>query len=157
MLADGSVVHASRSENTELFRLVIGGYGMFGIILEVDLQLVENSIYEQSSEIMPLASLPDYFERKVKGDPLAKLFIARPSIASNGFLDDTIVTKWRLTPARPKNIFQLDHERNVRRDRFLFALSRKYSWGRPFAGTRRNSSPCLLSAADLSPATTPCG
>jgi len=35
-----------------------------------------------------------------------------------------------VTPARPKNIFQLDHERNVRRDRFLFALSRKYSWGK---------------------------
>src|SRR5437660_8532095 len=45
-------------------------------------------------------------------------------------LDDTIVTKWRVTPARPKNIFRLDHERNVRRDRFLFALSRKYSWGK---------------------------
>jgi len=130
MLADGSVVHASRSENTELFRLAIGGYGMFGIILEVDLELVENSVYEQSSEILPLASLPEYFVRKIQGDPHAKLFIARPSIASNGFLDDTIVTKWRLTPARPKNIFRLDHERNVHRDRFLFALSRKYSWGK---------------------------
>lgn len=132
MLADGSVVHASRSENAELFRLAIGGYGMFGVILEVDLELVENSVYEQSSEIMSLASLPEYFARKVKGDPLAKLFIARPSIASQGFLDDTIVTKWRVTPARPKNVFRLDHERNVRRDRFLFALSRKYSWGKTF-------------------------
>jgi decaprenylphospho-beta-D-ribofuranose 2-oxidase len=130
MLADGSVVHASRSENAELFRLAIGGYGMFGIILEVDLELVENSVYEQSSEILPIASLPEYFARKVQGDPHAKLFIARPSIASQGFLDDTIVTKWRVTPARPKNIFRLDHERNVRRDRFLFALSRKYSWGK---------------------------
>jgi decaprenylphospho-beta-D-ribofuranose 2-oxidase len=130
MLADGSIVHASRSENTELFRLAISGYGMFGIILEVDLELVENTVYEQSSEIMPLASFPEYFEREVKGDPLARLFIARPSIAPNGFLDDTIVTKWRLTPARPKNIFRLDHERNVRRDRFLFALSRKHSWGK---------------------------
>ena len=130
MLADGSVVHASRSENAELFRLAIGGYGMFGIILEVDLELVENSVYEQSSVVMPLASLPEYFVRKVKGDPLAKFFIARPSIASQGFLDDTIVTKWRTTAARPTNIFRLDHERNVRRDRFLFALSRKYSWGK---------------------------
>jgi len=130
MLADGSVVHASRTENAELFRLAIGGYGMFGIILEVDLELVENSVYQQSSELMPLASLPEYFTRKVQGDPHAKLFIARPSIARRGFLDDTIVTKWRVTPARPKNIFQLDHERNVRRDRFLFALSRKYSWGK---------------------------
>src|SRR5207302_4825871 len=119
-----------RAGDGELFRLAIGGYGLFGIILEVDLELVENSVYQQSSEIMPLASLPEYFDRKIQGDPHARLFIARPSIAARGFLDDTIVTKWRVTPARPKNIFRLDHERNVRRDRFLFALSRKYSWGK---------------------------
>ena len=130
MLADGSVVHASRSENAELFRLVIGGYGFFGIILEVDLALEENCVYQQSSEVIPIAALPEYFERKVRGDADARLFIARPSIAPGHFLDDTIVTKWRTTCARPKGIFQLDHERNVRRDRFLFGLSRKYEWGK---------------------------
>jgi decaprenylphospho-beta-D-ribofuranose 2-oxidase len=130
MLADGSVVHASRRENAELFRLAIGGYGLFGIILEVDLELVENSVYQQSSEVMRLRALPEYFVRKIQGDPHAKLFIARPSIARRRFLDDTIVTKWRVTPARPNNIFRLGQERNVRRDRFLFALSRKYSWGK---------------------------
>lgn len=56
--------------------------------------------------------------------------MARPCIAARGFLDDTIVTKWRVTPARSRNIFRLDHERNVRRDRLLFALSRRYSWGK---------------------------
>jgi FAD/FMN-containing dehydrogenase len=130
MLANGSVVHASRFENAELFFLAIGGYGMFGIILEVDLELVENCVYQQSSEIIPLASFPEYFARKIQGDPHAKLFIARPSIAARSFLDEMIVTKWRATPARPRNIFRLDHERNVRRDRFLFALSRKYPWGK---------------------------
>jgi FAD/FMN-containing dehydrogenase len=129
MLADGSVVHAGRTEDAELFRLALGGYGMFGIILDVDLELLDNVVYEQSSEIMSLASFPEYFERKVLGDPHAKFFIARPSIAAKGFLDDTIVTKWRSTPARPKNVLRLDHERNIRRDRFLFGLSRKYEWG----------------------------
>src|SRR5260370_40872547 len=37
MLADGSVVHASRTENSELFRLAIGGYSICCVILEVDL------------------------------------------------------------------------------------------------------------------------
>jgi len=130
LLADGTVVHADRTENADLFRLAMGGYGMFGIILEVDLELVENCVYQQSSEIMPLARFPEYFQRKVLGDPQARMFIARPSIAARGFLDETIVTKWTSTSARPKNVFRLDHERNVRRDRFLFALSRKYTWGK---------------------------
>jgi len=42
MLADGTVVACSRSENTELFSLVLGGYGLFGIILDVDLWVVPN-------------------------------------------------------------------------------------------------------------------
>src|SRR2546427_10170387 len=39
---DGQIVEASRDKNAELFRLVIGGYGMFGIILDVDLDLVDD-------------------------------------------------------------------------------------------------------------------
>ena len=37
MLANGGVVNCSRKENQELFSLVLGGYGLFGIILDVDL------------------------------------------------------------------------------------------------------------------------
>src|SRR5437660_314829 len=33
MQADGSIVRCSRTENPELFSLVLGGYGLFGIIL----------------------------------------------------------------------------------------------------------------------------
>ena len=130
MLADGSIVHASRTENADLFSIAIGGYGLFGIILEVDLELVDNCVYQQSSELISMSELGDYFAEKVMGDPQARLFIGRPSIARRGFLQETIVTKWSETPARPRNIFRLGHERNVRRDRFLFALSRRYGWGK---------------------------
>ena len=130
MLADGSIVRASRTENADLFSLAIGGYGLFGIILEVDLELVEDCVYRQSSEIISIDDVREYFEEKVLGDPEARLFIGRPSIAKREFLQETIVTKWTETPVRPRNVFHLDHERNVRRDRFLFALSRRYRWGK---------------------------
>src|SRR5207302_4727393 len=45
MLADGSVLSVTRNENPELFRNVIGGYGLFGIILDVDLSLVDDCVY----------------------------------------------------------------------------------------------------------------
>ncbi len=130
MLADGSVIPVSRKENAELFGLAIGGYGMFGIILEVDLALVENCVYEQRSEVIPIRALPEYLDGKIRNDREADLFLARPSIAPHNFLDDTIVTVWRKTSAIRDNLFALDHERNVRRDRFLFGLSRKYAWGK---------------------------
>ena len=130
LLADGSIVSASRTANSELFRLAIGGYGLFGIILEVDLALEEDCVFRQSSRVMPIDELPGYFNRKIRRDPAAEFFIARPSIAPRSFLNDTIVTVWRKSAARPENVFQLDHERNVRRDRFLFGLSRKYTGGK---------------------------
>src|SRR5205823_2453553 len=37
---DGKIVRCSRSENEELFRLAIGGYGLFGLISSVRLRLV---------------------------------------------------------------------------------------------------------------------
>src|SRR5438105_3749922 len=37
MLSDGTVVDASRRHQAELFSLVIGGFGLFGIVLDVTL------------------------------------------------------------------------------------------------------------------------
>ena len=35
MNADGQIIYCSRDENAELFKLVTGGYGLFGIILDI--------------------------------------------------------------------------------------------------------------------------
>lgn len=130
LLADGSVKSASRSENADLFRSAIGGYGLFGVMLEVDLELVEDCVYEQSSAVILLEALVEYFEREVRGNSATELFLGRPSIAPRCFLDDTIVSVWRRTDGVHKGVFRLDHERHVARDRFLFGLSRRYKWGK---------------------------
>ena len=57
MLADGNIVKVSRSENYDLFKLAIGGYGLFGIILEAELEIVENSLYRRKVSML---SLKDY-------------------------------------------------------------------------------------------------
>ena len=130
MLADRSVLSVSRSENSALFRNVIGGYGLFGVILDVDLALVDDCVYEQSSTVIPLEDLVEYFEKEARSNPAAELFLARPAISPRCFLDDTIVAVWRRTDRVRKGVFRLDHERNVARDRFLFGLSRRYQWGK---------------------------
>ena len=45
MLADGRIETVSREVNPELFDLVVGGYGLFGIILSAELDVVPNAIY----------------------------------------------------------------------------------------------------------------
>lgn len=45
--ADGSIVTASRTQNSDLFRAAIGGYGFFGAILEAEIELTDNVVYRK--------------------------------------------------------------------------------------------------------------
>ena len=43
--ADGSRVHCSRAEHADLFRLAIGGYGMFGFVDDINLRLAPRQLH----------------------------------------------------------------------------------------------------------------
>jgi FAD/FMN-containing dehydrogenase len=62
LLADGSVRECRRGriEDRELFSVVCGGYGLFGVILDVDLKVVPNALYH--AEEFP-ATTNDYANR----------------------------------------------------------------------------------------------
>jgi UDP-N-acetylenolpyruvoylglucosamine reductase len=66
--ADGRLLTCSRTENPELFRLVIGGYGLFGVIARVQLRLLPRVKLERIVEIIEIKDLMTAFEkRKVEG------------------------------------------------------------------------------------------
>ena len=80
MLADGSIVTARRTENSELFAAAIGGYGAIGIILEATLSLTENQKLELHQVIMPLSDYVTYFKNIISVDPSIKLHNANISV-----------------------------------------------------------------------------
>jgi len=53
--AEGERINVSRDENAELFGLVIGGYGLFGVITEVDLRLSPRQKLRRHVEIINLS------------------------------------------------------------------------------------------------------
>jgi len=57
--ADGDVLKVSREENAELFKLAIGGYGLFGVITSVDLKLQPRAKLRRTVELLTLDELPD--------------------------------------------------------------------------------------------------
>ena len=63
VLADGTVVEATRSRNAGLFRAAAGGYGAVGIITEVELVLAQNTRIERSVEAVALDDYPAWFGR----------------------------------------------------------------------------------------------
>ncbi|HEY5752374.1 MAG TPA: FAD-binding oxidoreductase [Chthoniobacterales bacterium] len=63
--ADGQLIPCSRAENVDLFRLAIGGYGLFGIVTDVTLRLVPQQRLERLVEIIPAAELIDRFNQRI--------------------------------------------------------------------------------------------
>jgi FAD/FMN-containing dehydrogenase len=63
--ADGKSIRCSREENSELFRLAIGGYGLFGLIDTVTLRLVPRQKLRRVVQIIRANDLPDRFEERI--------------------------------------------------------------------------------------------
>ena len=69
LLADGSVVWASPTQQAALFYAAIGGYGGVGIILEAQLQLVDNVKVQRQSTALPLYAYRQYFQQQIRHNP----------------------------------------------------------------------------------------
>src|SRR5262249_13206679 len=62
---EGKSIRCSREENSELFRLAIGGYGLFGLIDNVKLRLVSWHKLRRVVEIMRANDLHKRFEERI--------------------------------------------------------------------------------------------
>ena len=92
MKADGEIVRCSRSENKELFSLVLGGYGLFGVILDVDLRVVPNERYRIEQFLVPAEEALTTFEDTVLEKPDVAMVYARMGIVPGDFLNEVIIT-----------------------------------------------------------------
>ncbi len=61
----GNMRRCSRTENAELFRAAIGGYGLFGAISSVRLRLAPRHKVRRTVEVMDVEALPAMFERRI--------------------------------------------------------------------------------------------
>jgi FAD/FMN-containing dehydrogenase len=97
MLADGTVVTSSRTENQELFQLAMGGYGLFGIVLEVEAAMVENRLLRPTQTVIPTKEFARAFVGVIDEDALVLMAYGRLSVARRGFLDEALLVTYRTT------------------------------------------------------------
>lgn len=64
--SDGEIVTCSRDQNAELFGLAIGGYGLFGVITSVRLQLVRRQKMQRIVDVRTLDELPASFADRIE-------------------------------------------------------------------------------------------
>jgi FAD/FMN-containing dehydrogenase len=66
MNADGEVLRCDRSRNPELFRLAIGGYGLFGAVVSVCLRLIPRVKVRRVVKIADLDAIEDAFAERIR-------------------------------------------------------------------------------------------
>jgi len=63
---DGEQLSCSREHNPELFRLVVGGYGLFGVVTSLRLRLVRRHKLQRVVELMDLPDLMRAFDARIR-------------------------------------------------------------------------------------------
>lgn len=97
MLSSGDVVRASPTMNVELFRHALGGYGLFGVILDVDLEIVDNEMYARKAVYMDYKDFPNYYKANVENNHDIGLVFGRLSVAPQSFLRETVAHTYTRT------------------------------------------------------------
>lgn len=125
----GEIVEASRTENADLFSHVIGGYGLFGVILEAELSLVPNAAYRMRSDRVPLEELPSAFRDALAGEPTPGLMFARLDIRPDHLFDEALVN--RFLPVERGSLPPIEEPalRDLRRTVFLSTIGSDYGKG----------------------------
>ena len=124
MTADGAVADVDRRNDPDLFRAVIGGYGLFGVILEVELETVENAMYGVAERLVPTSSFVRVFEDEIVPDPAYRLMYAHLSTSPASFLEEAIVYTYRSEPDADVDIPPLRATQNSRVGRLVLNLAR---------------------------------
>jgi FAD/FMN-containing dehydrogenase len=95
-MADGKIYTCSRSENQQLFSLIPGGYGLFGIILAVKLKVTDNKAYRMYQYVMPLGDYLKAFRERVDNNPQIGMVYGRINVNQDNFANEAILSTFRI-------------------------------------------------------------
>lgn len=97
--ADGLVRRCSRTEHDDLFRLAVGGYGLFGVIATVMLRLAPLTKLRRIVVEMDVAELLPAFEQRIADGYLYGDFQFAIDAASDSFLRRGLLSTYKPVPA----------------------------------------------------------
>lgn len=92
----GEIKNITRDDPDEWMKYVFGGYGLFGVILDVTLELTENDVYTIHTENLKTDQYESYINELLNHRNTA-MHYARVSVAPSTFLDDMVVVNYDYT------------------------------------------------------------
>lgn len=101
LLANGDHVTCSRTENTDLFQAALGGYGLVGIITELEMEMVPNAALIPTFTTMPSSEFGPAFEKAIRGSKTMQMAYGRMNVDIGNFLEDALMITYE--PASDQN------------------------------------------------------
>jgi FAD/FMN-containing dehydrogenase len=92
---DGEAVTCSRDENGDLFRLAIGGYGLFGCVYSAQLRLLPRQTLERVVEVRLIENLMQLFDERIRDGFLYGDFQFATDPATDDFLHRGVFSCYR--------------------------------------------------------------
>ncbi|MBI2326946.1 FAD-binding oxidoreductase [Candidatus Curtissbacteria bacterium] len=130
MLSDGTIKTVSKTQSPELYRLVIGGYGLFGVILDADIEVTNNEMYERETYVIDYKEFPRVFEEIMASGDKSGLMYGHLSTGPNAFLKEVIIYNFRRTDNFNGQIPPLQEKSNVGLKRLFLNLGKTGTIGR---------------------------
>ncbi|MBO1511219.1 FAD-binding oxidoreductase [Metabacillus bambusae] len=119
----GEIKKVIRDNSEEWMKYVFGGYGLFGVILDVTLELTENDVYTIHTEELKTEEYESYFNHLLDQKNTA-MHYARVSVAPSTFLDEMYVIDYNYTGKQDHNS-PLKEEQGVRLSKLALDLGRQ--------------------------------
>jgi FAD/FMN-containing dehydrogenase len=117
--ADGELVRCSRQQRPELFRHVVGGYGLFGVVTAATLRLTTRQQVERVVELREIDGLIERLRERIAAGALYGDFQFATDPAAHSFLRTGILSCYLPTgdakpiPPRQRRLSQADWNRLI--------------------------------------------
>ncbi|NPD19847.1 FAD-binding oxidoreductase [Alterinioella nitratireducens] len=96
VLPTGDLVTCSRRENAEIFNLTMGGYGLTGAIIDMEVDMIPNRRLQPSFETMPAEAFSTAFTNAV-ATPAVSMAYGRLNVGRARFFEDALMITYRAT------------------------------------------------------------
>jgi FAD/FMN-containing dehydrogenase len=96
--ADGREIEVSRTQRPDLFRLVVGGYGLFGVVTTVDVQLQRRMKLRRDVVVLPLSEVAQAFAARIRDGYVYGDFQFKTDERADDFLAVGVLSAYKPVP-----------------------------------------------------------
>lgn len=89
--SDGELRECSREANVELFRAIAGGFGLFGVVVDMTIEVVDDEVYRSDTVECPAAEYPEVFAARATA-PDVRMAYGRLSLDAHRLFTRALLT-----------------------------------------------------------------